>query len=103
MPLEDVGNDSVESFKNVSSDSLMSDSLTSAAAVARFNEYFFTNSDPGGTPVGSNGWPRHGSVNSASQIILWHMGRTISATGKTKVGGNANFVLIRNVHFVGLI
>ena len=44
------------------------------------------------------GWPRHRSVNSASQTILSHM-RTISATGKTKVGGKlhlysfAKFVL----------
>ena len=43
------------------------------------------------------GWPRHGSVNSASQTILWYMGRAISATGKTKVGENGNFVLIRKV------
>ena len=47
------------------------------------------------------GWPRRCSVNSASQIILWHTGRTIYATGKTKVGGNANFVLIRKVCFAG--
>ena len=31
--------------------------------------------------------PRCRSENSASQTILLHMGRTISATGKTKVGG----------------
>ena len=36
------------------------------------------------------------SVNSASQSILSHMGGgTVSATGKMKVGRNANFVLIR--------
>ena len=33
-----------------------------------------------------------------NHIIVAHdMGRAISATGKTKVGGNANFVLIRKV------
>ena len=32
-------------------------------------------------------WPKRCSENSASQTILLHMGRTISATGKTKVGG----------------
>ena len=47
------------------------------------------------------GWPMHHSVNSASQTILWHMGRAISVTGKTKVGGNCNFVLIRKVRFAG--
>ena len=41
------------------------------------------------------GWSSHCSVNSASQSILSHMGGTISATGKMKVGRNANFVLIR--------
>ena len=29
------------------------------------------------------GWPRRSSVNSASQTILSHMGRTVSATFKT--------------------
>ena len=33
------------------------------------------------------GWPRHRSVNSASQTIVSHMGSKIFATGKTKVGG----------------
>ena len=45
------------------------------------------------------GWPRRRSENSASQTILLHLGKTISATGKTKVGGKlhlcsfAKFVL----------
>ena len=46
------------------------------------------------------GWPRRRPVNSESQTILSHMGRTISATGKTKVCGKlplcsfAKFVLL---------
>ena len=48
----------------------------------------FTNMITDGTPV-----------NSASQSILSHMGETISATSKMKVGRNANFVLIRKVRF----
>ena len=52
MPFEDVGH-SVESFNNVSSISLMSDSLTSA--VPDLMTIFVTNSDPDGTPVGNNG------------------------------------------------
>ena len=94
MPFENAGH-SVESFNNVSSVGLMADSLMSAPAI------LFTNSDPDGTPVGKICWPRHHSVNSACQTILWHMGRAISATGKTKVGGNANFVLIRKVRSAG--
>ena len=49
------------------------------------------------------GCPRYCSVTSASQTILWHIGMTISATGKTKVGGNANFAHIRKVRFAGWI
>ena len=47
------------------------------------------------------GWCRRRSVNSASQSILSKHGGggTLSATGKTKVGRNANFVLIRKVRF----
>ena len=48
------------------------------------------------------GWPRRRSVNSVSQIILLHMGLTISATGKTKVVGKLQvFVLDRKVCFAG--
>ena len=36
-----------------------------------------------------------------SAIVAHDMRRAISATGKTKVGGNANFVLIRKVRFAG--
>ena len=62
----------------------------------------FTNSDPDGTPVGNNGLAQAQLCKGASQTILWHMGREISTTGKTKVGGNANFVLIRiEVRFAG--
>ena len=55
MLFEDVGHDSVESVNNVSSVSLRSDSLTSAAAVPDLMTIFFTNSDPDGTPLGNNG------------------------------------------------
>ena len=79
----------------------MSDSLTG---------YFFYQHwqwivDSVGTPVGNN-WlaeavaPLCNTVNSASQTILSHMERAISATGKTKVGGKLPKVMIvRKVRF----
>ena len=42
------------------------------------------------------GWPRHSSVKIASQTILWHMGRAISATGKTKVGAKVGMLTLRS-------
>ena len=70
----------------------MSDSLM-ASCVALFLQHITD-----GTPAGHNGLVQallaRRSVNSASQTILSHMGRTISATGKTKV-------LIRKVRFAG--
>ena len=92
MPFEDVG---LWAETIVATGSLMSDSLTG---------YFFYQHRILLAPLYViMGLPRHRSVNSASQIILRHMGRTISVTGKRKVGGNANFVLIRKICFAGWI
>ena len=84
MPFEDVGH-SVESFNNVSSVSLISDSLISAPAVPDLITIFFTNSDPDGTPVGNNGLaqaplckqcdPNHLVVNGEGNFCNWYLKR----------------------------
>ncbi len=77
----------------------MSDSLT-----GYFYQHWIV--DSVGTPLGNNGLaqaPLCNTVNSASQTILLHTERAISANGKTKVGGHweATLVLVRKVRFAG--
>ena len=71
----------------------MSDSMMSSPALPYSYQH-----DHYGTPGGNNGLVQaplaRCSVSSASQTILSHKRRTISATGKTKV-------LIRKVRFAG--
>ena len=62
----------------------------------------YTNSDPDGTLVGNKGLAQ-ARLCKQLQAKPNHLrgGQFLQSSGKTKVGGNANFVLIHNVCFAG--